>query len=716
MKRARRRRHRRRGRVRHRARERARARRQPRRAVVARCRTSSTSINTKRGVPALAERAAATAARGDRRSAPARAEARFLVMAVSSTDVRERARELGAVLDGSHIVVHAIGALATPTNERVSEVMQLGLPTLKIGVLAGPALPQDLAEGEFSSMVVASAFDEVVAEARRLLNAPPVLRVYGSKDLAGVELASALSGAYTVALGLCDGLGMGAGPRAVLDHARGRRGVAARRRGGRRRRRRSRACRASATCSCARATTSADYQLGRRLADGVMTADAERTEGARAALAGAELAKQLKARMPVLTGVAAVLVGQGRGARGRDADRRLRSRPKNEARRAAARARCVGWPRVDPRAPAPPRDCRTAGVSISIYDCVRRVVDDRRWSPPPATTLELDQRRSGRRARSRCDDRARDLARSAQCRRSAPRRAARPAGRVVRCDDHRRAGPPPRAHALRVARAALSRAARRPRDRRTRDACARRSRSTRRRGGGRAESRCSTARPAAITSPRESRAAPSRSTARPPMLAYRRATSPPAAPDLRRRRARRRAAERCRVGPRVADGRVGVARARGRDARARCGARPRPAIATSSWRPSAGVVDRSGCCACRCGPTTDLRGARQRFVDLSDGAGSPSASSSVSTNAGAAPREVWADEHLRPARRRRIERAWPERAGRSTATVVRAKLVVKPGARRAHRLHDRVRLLSRPGRENVYAFTAPCVAGNTRMT
>jgi len=143
-------------------------------------------------------------------------EARFLVMAVSSTDVRERAKELGEFLDGSHIVVHAIGALAAPTNERVSEVMARGLPTLKIGALAGPALPGDLAVGEFASMVVASAFDEVVAETRRLLNVPPGLRVYGSKDLPGVELASALSGAYTIALGLADGLDVGPGPRAVL--------------------------------------------------------------------------------------------------------------------------------------------------------------------------------------------------------------------------------------------------------------------------------------------------------------------------------------------------------------------------------------------------------------------------------------------------------------------------------------------------------------------
>lgn len=236
------------------------------------------------------------------------AEARFLVMAVSSTDVVVRAKELGGFLDGSHIVVHAIGGLAAPHNERVSEVLEIGLPTLKLGVIAGPALPADLAAGEFSSVVVASRFDEVVHEARRLLNAPPALRVYESHDLAGVELASALSGAYTVALGLCDGLDVGAGPRAVLVtrvvaeagrllHAAGAEAktfaglaglgnllVRGGKRGG-----------------------SEDYQLGFRIAGGTPTADREHTEGARAALAGAALAARLRVRMPVLTGVAAVL-------------------------------------------------------------------------------------------------------------------------------------------------------------------------------------------------------------------------------------------------------------------------------------------------------------------------------------------------------------------------------------------------------------------------
>ena len=237
-------------------------------------------------------------------------EARFLVLAVSSTDVRERSRELGDVLDGSHIVVHAIGALAAPNNDRVSEVMSLGLPTLKLGCIAGPALPEDLVTGAFASMVCASAFDEVVAEGRRLLNAPPALRVYGSRDLAGVELASALAGAYTIALGLCDGLRLGAGPRAVLIT----RAIAESSRLGA-------ALGADAKTFSglaglgnllvrAASSKSTDYLLGKRIADGVMSADVARTEGARACAAGDALARKHKIRMPLLSGVAAVLAGK----------------------------------------------------------------------------------------------------------------------------------------------------------------------------------------------------------------------------------------------------------------------------------------------------------------------------------------------------------------------------------------------------------------------
>jgi glycerol-3-phosphate dehydrogenase (NAD(P)+) len=262
-------------------------------------------------------------------------EARLIILAVVSTDVRARSVELGAVLDGSHLVVHAVGALArgegpgagqtadAATDERVSEVVANGIASQRLGVLAGPGLPSEMAQGQFASMVVASAFDEVIRETRRLISAPPALRVYGSRDLVGVELSSALAGVYTIALGLCDGIEMGPGPRAVLVTravAEGSRLVVAaggdvktfpglaglgnllvravpQDRGGGRLGGGSRA-------------DGAEYRLGLRLAQDELPADALASEGARASISIARLARRLKVRMPLVEVVAAVLTGK----------------------------------------------------------------------------------------------------------------------------------------------------------------------------------------------------------------------------------------------------------------------------------------------------------------------------------------------------------------------------------------------------------------------
>lgn len=236
--------------------------------------------------------------------------ARFIVFAVASQDAAPRLAELGTVLDGSHLVVHAIGALAGPDDERVSVLIERATPALRIGVIAGPALPRDLGAGQFASMVVASGFDEVVRETRRLLNLPPTVRIYGSRDVIGVELASAMAGAYTVALGLGDGIGIGPGPRAVLIT----RAVAE-------------ASRLSETAGGQGRTMSGlaglgnvlvragdaddpDYQLGQALAREEPVTPARFTEGARAALAGVRLAARKNVRMPLLAGLAAVLAGK----------------------------------------------------------------------------------------------------------------------------------------------------------------------------------------------------------------------------------------------------------------------------------------------------------------------------------------------------------------------------------------------------------------------
>jgi glycerol-3-phosphate dehydrogenase (NAD(P)+) len=242
------------------------------------------------------------------------AGARFLVLAVAPADARDRARRLGEVTDGRHLAVHAIGALADPDDVRVSEVLAAETPIVRIGAIAGPALPGDLLRAAFASMVCASEFDEVTREARRLLSVPRRLRLYESRDLAGVELSSALSSAYTVALGLTDALELGPGPRAILvTRAVAEGGRIASCAGGEPR---TFAGLAGLGNLLVRSATSvpgegsASYHHGLALARGAPVDNDRAPVGVRAATALLRLADRQGERAPVLRALVAVLEGE----------------------------------------------------------------------------------------------------------------------------------------------------------------------------------------------------------------------------------------------------------------------------------------------------------------------------------------------------------------------------------------------------------------------
>ncbi len=242
--------------------------------------------------------------------------ARFIIVAVPSTDVRIRAHALGDFVDGSHILVHAIGALAvpheTPTGELlVTDLLREETPVIRVGALAGPTLPRDLVESRYASMVAASAFDEVTAEARRLLAVPRYLRIYRGADPAGVELAAALSGAYTIAVGIADTLEVGPGLRAVLVTRAiaeaARLGAAA---GADPKTFYGLAGLGNLLVRAAPDSSSKDYLLGRALGRGEPIASLRLTEGARAAQAGKRMADRLGVRMPVISALAGVMAGE----------------------------------------------------------------------------------------------------------------------------------------------------------------------------------------------------------------------------------------------------------------------------------------------------------------------------------------------------------------------------------------------------------------------
>jgi glycerol-3-phosphate dehydrogenase (NAD(P)+) len=101
--------------------------------------------------------------------------------------------------------------------KRVSETLEgvLGVP---VGVLSGPTFADEVSRAQPSAIVLAlpPAIGDERAEALQALLATPALRVYLSRDVAGVELCGAFKNVLAIAAGLVESLGLGNNARAAL--------------------------------------------------------------------------------------------------------------------------------------------------------------------------------------------------------------------------------------------------------------------------------------------------------------------------------------------------------------------------------------------------------------------------------------------------------------------------------------------------------------------
>jgi glycerol-3-phosphate dehydrogenase (NAD(P)+) len=146
---------------------------------------------------------------------PDLAEAELVFFAVPSPHVAGLADELGHSLDGSHLLVHVSRGLLGAELATVSEVLGSRTPCRRVGALAGPLVAKNLADGHPGGAIIGSAFPEVIEAVSDAIGGTS-LRVYGTDDVVGVEIASALVGLVGLALGYALRLGMGPGTLAVL--------------------------------------------------------------------------------------------------------------------------------------------------------------------------------------------------------------------------------------------------------------------------------------------------------------------------------------------------------------------------------------------------------------------------------------------------------------------------------------------------------------------
>jgi glycerol-3-phosphate dehydrogenase (NAD(P)+) len=112
-------------------------------------------------------------------------------------------------------VAHVIGGFG-PDDRRMSEFLRSETAITRVAAVAGAATAADLTARRSCALVVGCEDDEAGRTVRETLHTPPTLRVYRTPDIRGVEFASALVSAVTVAIGLADGLNVGEGARAQL--------------------------------------------------------------------------------------------------------------------------------------------------------------------------------------------------------------------------------------------------------------------------------------------------------------------------------------------------------------------------------------------------------------------------------------------------------------------------------------------------------------------
>jgi glycerol-3-phosphate dehydrogenase (NAD(P)+) len=236
------------------------------------------------------------------------------VLAVPSGALREALR-LCPPPDATLII--AAKGLEPDTGKLLTQVVceALGNREAHTAVLSGPNLAVELVRGAPTASVAVSRSLACAEQVQELLMTPPLLRVYTSDDVIGVELGGALKNVYAIGAGISDGLGFGDNTKATLLT----RGLAEMMRFGAAMGARPETFMGLTGVGDLFATAvsrlSRNYRFGRAIAEG-KTVDEARAllgqvaEGYPTALAAQTLAAQLGVEMPLLHAIADILTGK----------------------------------------------------------------------------------------------------------------------------------------------------------------------------------------------------------------------------------------------------------------------------------------------------------------------------------------------------------------------------------------------------------------------
>jgi len=137
------------------------------------------------------------------------------IIAVRSDAFRGLVRELSVFAPRKLVVFSATKGLEPQTNKRMSELIREETQAREIGAISGPNMTYDIVACRPTGIVAVSQSSSAVVLLSNLIELP-TLRVFGSSDILGVELAGALKNVVALAVGLAAGLELGDNFRSLL--------------------------------------------------------------------------------------------------------------------------------------------------------------------------------------------------------------------------------------------------------------------------------------------------------------------------------------------------------------------------------------------------------------------------------------------------------------------------------------------------------------------
>jgi len=162
---------------------------------------------------ALPERVRATADLGE-----ALRDSELVICAIPSHGVREVMTLAAAHLPDGAIVVSTVKGIELGTWMRMDQLLEdvLGAEHHpRLVFLSGPSFAREIADGMPTAVTLACREEAYAISVQDSLSSPS-LRCYSSGDVIGVELGGALKNVVAIAVGICDGLGLGHNARAGL--------------------------------------------------------------------------------------------------------------------------------------------------------------------------------------------------------------------------------------------------------------------------------------------------------------------------------------------------------------------------------------------------------------------------------------------------------------------------------------------------------------------